>query len=216
MTEERRTITVSGRGRVETPPDLGHISLGVRVTNRDPESGLNISNNRITDIRDALLDAGVAADDVALGWFSITTVYDHVDGRRTFRGYQISHDLSITVREIERTGALLSIAVQAGADDVRGVSFTVEDPSKSIDLARERAFENARHKARELARMAGLELGTVVSMIERTFEPVPAGRYEMHAMSAPAPASRKLSEVPIDADDADFSVSMEVVWEIGQ
>jgi hypothetical protein len=214
MEDQRRTITVSGHGEVSAPPDLGHLRLGVRVTNRDPDAALRISNERITAVQEALTAEGVAADDIVLGWFSITTMHDHVDGRRSFRGYQVSHDLAITVRQIERTGALLSIAVHAGADDVRGVSFSVEDPSPLVDRARERAYENARHKADELGRLAGSSLGPVVSIRETSHEPVPVERHELRTMAASYSLAERAPDVPIKPDDADFSVYVEVVWEI--
>ncbi len=216
MTEAgQRKITVSGRGQVSAPPDLGHLRLGVRVTNRDPEWALRTSTERIGAVQEALKDAGVAEDDITLGWFSITTVHDHVDGRRTFRGYQVSHDLSVTVRDIQRTGELLSLAVHSGADDVRGVSFSVEDPSPWIDRARERAFENARHKANELARLSGTELAAVVSIRETTYEPVEIERHEFRAMAAaPMSLSERPPDVPVNPGDAEFSVQVEVVWEI--
>ncbi len=214
METNQRTITVSGHGEVSAPPDLGHLRLGVRVTNRDTEWALRASNERITAVQKALQDAGVAEDDITLGWFSITTVYDHVDGRRTFRGYQVSHDLSITVREIARTGELLSIAIHAGADDVNGVAFSVENPSPAIDRARERAFENARHKADELARLAGATLGAVVSIRETSREPVEVERHELRSMAASYKSMDAPPDVPINPDDAEFSVYMEIVWQI--
>jgi uncharacterized protein len=214
METNQRTITVSGHGEVSTPPDLGHLRLGVRVTNRDTEWALRASNERITAVQQALQDAGIAEDDITLGWFSISTVYDHVDGRRTFRGYQVSHDLSIIVREIERTGELLSIAVRAGADDVNGVSFRVENPSPAIDRARERAYDNARHKADELARLAGATLGAVFSIRETSHEPVEVEQHELRSMVASYKTMDAPPDVSINPDDAEFSVYMEIVWEI--
>jgi uncharacterized protein YggE len=214
MEDQRRTITVTGRGEVQTPPDLGHLRLGVRVTNRDTDPALRTANQRITAVQEALHDAGVAEDDITLGRFSITTVHDHIDGRRTFRGYQVSHDLAITVRDIERTGALLSIAVHAGADDVNGVSFSVENPGPSVDRARVRAFENARYKAAELARLAETQLGAVLTIRETTYEPVEVERHELRSMAASYKMMDIAPDVPINPDDNEFSVSMEVVWEI--
>lgn len=216
MDKPQRTITVSGRGEVSTTPDLGHLRLGVQITNRDTDTALRIANERISAVQRALRAEGVAEDDIRLGWFSINPVYDHRDGQRIFRGYQVSHDLAITVREIDRTGALLSIAVHAGADDVRGVSFSVENPEPSIDRARERAYENALHKAEDLARLAGVSLGAVVAMRETSHEPVPIERRELRSMAASYSMAERAPDVPINPDDAEFSVQMEVVWELGQ
>ncbi len=213
MAENDRTIQVSGRGEVSAPPDLGHIRLGVRVTNRDPDAALNLSNERISGVQRALRAAGVAGDDVTLGRFSIDEVYDHVDGRRIHRGYRISHDLSITVRDIDRTGEILSIGVNAGADDVGGVRFSVENPAPHTDRARELAYANAFHKAEELARLSGVSLGGVVSMRETTYEPVEVERYEARSMMVMEARSMS-APVPINPADSEFSVAVEIAWEI--
>lgn len=212
MAEEvQRVVTVSGRGEVAVAPDLGRIRAGVRSEHRTTEGAMSIANRAITAIIDALQRAGIAEDDITLGRFSVDPVSDYVDGRRIHRGYQVAHMLTITVREIDRTGEVLSIAVDAGANDVGGVSFRVENPAPHTDRARERAFQNARHKAEELARLAGVQLGAVISMRETTYEPVEVEHYEMRAksalmaMDAPAP-------VPVNPEDTEFSVGVEVAW----
>ena len=210
MTGQLRQISVSGAGEVQAAPDLGHVQLGVRVVDRDPDAALNEANERVARIQQALGDAGVASGDMHLGGFSLTTVYDHVDGQRVFRGYQVNHDLSVTAREIDRTGRLIAAGVHAGADDVRGVTFSVEDPSPLVDRARERAFANARHRASELARLASAEVGRIISIREHRHGPVPVERHESRRFALSAQAS----DVPVSPGDTTFSVTVEAVWEI--
>jgi hypothetical protein len=159
-----------------------------------------------------LRDIGIAEDDITLGWFSVRTVYDHVDGRRILRGYSVSHDITVKVRDIDRTGAVLSTAVNAGATEVKGLRFSVEDPSPATDRARERAFADARHKAEELARLAGVGLGDVRSMSEESYTPVPVERREF-ARYALAESSMP-PDVPINPGDTTFSVTLQLVWEL--
>jgi uncharacterized protein YggE len=211
---DKRTIIVSGQGEVSAPPDLAHLRLGVSVTSRETETAMRTANERIAAVQAALQSEGVEEDDISLGSFSITAVYDHRDGRRTLRGYQVSHNLSITVREIDRTGALLSIAVHAGADDVRGVSFSVEDPAPLIDRARELAYDNALHKAKHLASLSGHRLAPVHSIRETSREPVPIERHNLRSMASAAPLAERPPDVPVNPENADFSVQMEIVWEL--
>lgn len=213
MAEQERTVSVTGRGEVAVPPDTGTINLGVNVTSMSTDAALRSSNEIISNVTAALIDMGIAEDDITLGWFSLNTVHDRVDGRQVLRGYAVSHDLTVKVRDIERTGVMLATAINAGATEVKSVRFSVEDPSAAVDRARERAFANARHKAEELARLAGVELGAVHSMAEEFFTPVPVERRNLAmyslAKSAPPP------DVPINPGDTTFTVTLQIAWTLG-
>jgi uncharacterized protein YggE len=214
MPDDARTVSVSGRGQVAVPPDIATVTLGVEITSMSTDAAIRTSNEIIARVTAALHDLGIADDDIALGWFSVRTVYDHIDGRRELRGYAVSHDLTVKVREIDRTGAVLSTAISAGATEVKGLSFSVEDPTPATDRARERAFADARHKAEELARLAGVSLGAVRSMSEQSYTPVPVERREFMRFSM-AESAAPPPDVPINLGDTTFSVDVQVVWDLG-
>ena len=81
-------------------------------------------------------------------------------------GYRVSNMLRVTVRDVERAGDVLDAAVEAGANQVYGVTFTVSDESRWQGQAREKAFADAKARAAELAGLAGVELGAVQSVSE--------------------------------------------------
>ncbi|HLT18237.1 MAG TPA: SIMPL domain-containing protein [Thermomicrobiales bacterium] len=205
---ERRTVSVAGHGEASVPPDLGHFVVGVEVSNDDPDVALEESNELVAAVRAALLDAGVAGDDVTLGAFSIWPEYDYRQETAVLRGFRVSHQLAVTVRDIDQTGALLSTAVDAGANAVHSVTFSVEDPSAALDEARAAAFENARLKAEDLARLANGSLGQIVSVTENSYTPYPVGR------DGAGEAQDSASPVPINPGASTFTVTLQVVWEL--
>jgi uncharacterized protein YggE len=81
-------------------------------------------------------------------------------------GYRVSNMLRVTVRDVERAGDVLDAVVEAGANQVWGVTFTVSDESAWQGQARQEAMADARVRAGELAELAGLELGEVLSVSE--------------------------------------------------
>jgi uncharacterized protein YggE len=207
--ENRRTVSVSGHGEVSVAPDLGHFTVGVEISNEDPNAALEESNGIVEAVTAALVGAGVAEDDITLGSFSIWPEYDYNNETPVLRGFRVSHQLTVKVRDIEQTGSLLSIAVDAGANVVHGVGFTVEDPSGALEQARAAAFDNARQKAEDLAGLANGSLGVIVSISENSYTPGPVGRYYEEGDAGAAD-----SAVPINPGDSIYTVDLQIVWEL--
>ena len=80
--------------------------------------------------------------------------------------YRVSNMLRVTVRDVEKAGAVLDAVVEAGANQVHGVTFTVSDEEIWQGQAREKAMEDALARASELAGLAGVELGEVLTVSE--------------------------------------------------
>lgn len=209
--DNRRTVSVSGNGQISVEPDTGYFSVGVEVTAETADAALAESNDTVDAVTAALLGMGIAEDDVTLGYFSIWPEYDYQNEEPQLRGFRVSHQLSVTVRDIDQTGTALSTAVEAGANVVNSVTFGVEDPSAALDQARERAFENALHKAEELARLSDGSLGVIVSISENSYTPGPIERYGFDGEQT---ADDAVAAVPINPGESTFNVDVQVVWEL--
>jgi uncharacterized protein YggE len=75
--------------------------------------------------------------------------------------YHVSNMLEVTVRDVNLAGDVLDGVVEAGANQVYGVTFTVSDDSKWQSEARKNAVADARARAEELAALTGVTLGEV-------------------------------------------------------
>lgn len=206
---DRRTVSVSGQGQFAVEPDMGQFSVGVEVSNESADAALEESNVLVGQVTAALTGIGIAEDDITLGSFSIWPEYNYERETPELIGFRVSHQLSVKVRNIDQTGEALAAAVDAGANVVHGVGFTVEDPAAALDQARQRAFDDARHKAEELARISGGNLGVIVSVTETSYTPVPVGR-EAEAGAGDDAAS----SVPINPGESTFTIDVQVVWEL--
>src|SRR5690606_30932158 len=78
--------------------------------------------------------------------------------------FRASNTVEITVRDLNRVPAVLSAATNAGANQVHGLSFTIDDPAPVEARARDEAMTDARKRAEQLARLGGVTLGPVVAI----------------------------------------------------
>ena len=80
--------------------------------------------------------------------------------------YRASNTVTVTVRDLDKVGDILTRAVAAGSNQISGPNFSVSDPEKYLAEARKKAVENAIAKASVYANAAGLKLGSILSMVE--------------------------------------------------
>ena len=66
------------------------------------------------------------------------------------------------IRDNSKVGEVLDQLVAAGANNVANVEFTVSEPGKLLDEARNAAFADARRKAELYAKAAGAQLGRAI------------------------------------------------------
>ena len=167
-----RTITVVGEGKVSLVPDVARIHVGAEAWADTVSEAKGEVDRQIDGITAALAEAGITAKDIQTNHYSIHYEREPVPMTKEGpagvgqEGYRVSNMLRVTVRDVERAGDVLDAAVEAGANQLYGVSFTVSDQGGWQSQAREKAMADAEARASELAGLAGVELGEVLAVSE--------------------------------------------------
>jgi uncharacterized protein YggE len=172
-----RIITVVGVGKVSLVPDIARINVGAEARAGTVSEAKSEIDSQMAAIVAALTELGVADKDIQTSHYSIhyqqepmpiaRAVPQEEGGAVESQGaYRVSSMLQVTVRDVEAAGNVLDAVVEAGANQVYGVTFTVSDERGWESQAREKAVADAKSRAGELARLAGVELGEVVSVSE--------------------------------------------------
>ena len=170
-----RTITVVGRGSVFMQPDVAHTLIGVQVADPDIKIASKKAQETIAAVKKALVDQGVAEKDIQTADYSIhMQMDDEVRAMMRAQGetptsphsYYVRTALSVTIRDVEKVGDVMAAAIEAGANDIYGISFSAENPEEVMAQARKMAAEDARARAEELAALHGVTVGDVISISE--------------------------------------------------
>ena len=78
--------------------------------------------------------------------------------------YHVTNQVAVTIRDLETVETVLGSAIEAGANNIYGVTFSLVDPSQVESEARKKAVADAQAKAQELATLNDVKLGDVVSV----------------------------------------------------
>ena len=165
-----RTVTVVGVGRVTLVPDIAKINLGAQASASTVAEAKAEVDRQMSAITAVLKEMGIADKDIQTSQYSIYYQQAPVmrdEGSSESKGaYRVSNMLEVTVRDIEKAGEVLDAVVEAGANQVYGVSFTVSDDALWQSQARANAMADAKSRAQELAALAEVELGQVLTISE--------------------------------------------------
>lgn len=177
-----RTFSASGEGTVVAVPDIAQFSFGV-IT----EGGKNIADlqkenaDKINKVIAFIKESGSKEKDITTEFYTIIPRYQYFNcpPERDVRpcpppeivGYTINQSISVKIRELNTTGAVIAGVVERGATTVSGPVFTVDDPTELQNRARKEAMMEAREKAQAIAQAGGFRLGRLVSLNEGVTPP---------------------------------------------
>jgi len=163
-----RTITVVGEGTVKIKPDIAQANIGVEVIRPTVKAASSGAKESMDAVLEALKQQGVDEKDIQTSGFSVWTERPY--GPEGSSGdevlYHVSNQVAVTIRDLDTVGTVLDAAIEAGANNIYGVTFSLADPSQVESRARKEAVANAQSKAKELATLNGVEVGDVVSVSE--------------------------------------------------
>ena len=166
--EVPRTITVVGEGTVRIKPDMAQANIGVEVMKSSVQEASSATAATMESVLTALQQQGIEEKDIQTSGYSIWV--DRPYGPEGLPSespvYRVSNNVSVTIRDLDNIGAVLDAAIAAGANNIYGITFSLDDPSQVESEARGKAVTDANAKAQELAELNNLQLGNVLSVSE--------------------------------------------------
>lgn len=202
------TITVSASGKVTVVPDVARVNLGITTTKGTVKAAREAAAGTMTAIIAAIKGLGVADADIQTTSLSLYPQYGSGSTPRVV-GYQISEQVQITVRDLDKAGDVVDTATAKGATDVNGISFELADPVKAQNDARASAVTAARASAQAMAGAANVNLGAVVSITDST---PPSPIFYGYGAQKAAPVAD--TATPVQPGTQDLSATVTVIFEI--
>jgi uncharacterized protein len=168
-----QTITVVGQGSVKIKPDIAQISIGVETSADTVSEAVKQNETQMAAILAALKDMGIAEKDIQTTNYSV--YFDRYPQPMSNTEpatsevkpqYRVSNMVNVTVRDLEKVGDVLDAVIEAGANNIWGVTFSLDDPKVAQADARAKAISDAQARAEALAELSGVKLGPVMSVSE--------------------------------------------------
>lgn len=222
-TNKNDLFTVTGTGEVTAKPDIAEVSFGVATTGSSVVEVQNQSNEAINKVIAAVKALGISDKDIKTTNYNINPQYGREGDSKLMMmpepipptpdqditGYNMNVNVLVKVRDLNKVNQVVDTATTNGANQIGGVSFTVDNPEKYQKEARELAVADAKRQANELANAAGIQLGKIVGIYEN---PMFYGRGDM-MMSAKAEPATGGAPTQIEPGSGTISTQMTLNYE---
>ena len=171
-------------------------------------------NNKVTtQVLEALKELGIDEKDIQTSGYSVFSERYSPDGTAsTETQYRVTNTVNVLIRDLDKVGAVLDASIAAGANNIYGVEFLLDDPTAARSAARQMAVENAAATATELAGLTGVKVGPIVSISEVIGNN--GGMYSNQFTQFSTGASSGRLPTPVEPGQLRLTMQLQVTYEL--
>lgn len=160
------SVTVTGEGFIDAEPDMLDLRvdlLAVKPTLKEAKAEVD---QRYRDALKTIKQHNIVDADIKLTRINSQVEYDWNKQQRTFKGYRVSRNVEISVRDLSVYPELLQSLVNAGISNINNAIPRFSDDTSIKEQALAVAVESAKRKAWSLAKRFDRALGEVAFISE--------------------------------------------------
>lgn len=204
------TVTATGTGWAEAPPDLTLVSIGVECRAPAVAAAYSRAGEALAAVTAVLRSHGTASGDIRTTSLNVRAdlVWREGEGQQV-AGYVASGTLGVRLRDMASAAGVISEAVTAGGNDVRlnSLHLALSDDATAREQARTAAWEDALRTGRQFAALASASLRRVLSVTEHVPAQGPVPVVGLQRASA-------VESVALEPGENRVETAVTVVWEL--
>ena len=175
---EKRTIRVTGKGKISVEPDLTIVSVGISGKEKEYSETMKKSVKMTAVLKELFSEVGIDQADVKTTSFGIEKAYkaieEHDTGgipdflrnkKKKFDGYRFDHKVKVEFdSDNELLGRILYKLGHSKLNPVFDIAYSIKDKEAAKNRLLEEAIADSKEKAKIIAKAAGINLGEIVEV----------------------------------------------------
>ncbi len=221
-------ITITGHGEVQAAPDIANVSFTIRKeakTVKDAQTQVSEVEARVLA---ALKVNNVLEKDIKTVSVSFNPKYEYRydkqvvpctqyncppnNGNNVIVGYEAYENISIKIRNTDSAGKIIQDLGALGVTDLYGPNFTIDNEDGLKVQARKEAIDDAKNKAKILAKDLEIRLGKMTSFSENGNYPMPMYTNSLAKMDSVSAAGSAPAVLPVGENtiSSDVTITYEI------
>lgn len=215
--KEINSLTVQGVAEFDTAPDEAVITFAVVTQDFNPKIAQEENRKKANKVMQALMFEGLTKKQIETTYYNLQkiTEWDHELKKQVEKGYKVTNNLKVTLKDLNIVGYVLDAVVNAGVNKVNDVHFKLSNQKKAEVKAEalKLAAQNAKIKADSLAIGSDVTLGKVRTVQEEFFDSYPVRSYTEKYVTGSA-MSTGMPSTPISPEQVHINVKVKIVYAI--
>ncbi len=212
QSNEKGVVISSGTAEKELSPDTVEVSIAIYTTDNKSMIKATNTNKEIagkiyTELK-SMIDT-TQSDTIKTAGFNASSIYTYTNGKKTFDKYQVSNNIIVKTKSIDKIGKIIDKAIQLGATSVNSVNFSLSTIDKQKNELLSTATKNAKTQADTIAKALGSYI-TGVKYVSTNYSNTTTARstnYAMLAKNATGDVAMETS-TPIEAGTLKIKVTV--------
>src|SRR5918993_5570289 len=206
------SVTAQGEAFISAEPDQAQIDVGVLTQARTAPEAAKENAEKLGRVLAQIKKLLGEGDELKTTGYALNPNYRYPQGGKPeITGYTAANVLQIRTGNLAGVGKLIDAGMQAGANQINRLVFTLKDEHSAQVRALRMATQKAQSKAEEMSGSLGLKVVRVLSLTEneRGVRPIIAQRsgIQAEALSSAAPT-------PVEAGTIEVRSSVTLTAEI--
>ena len=206
-------IELSVTQRLDSTPDTARIGTGVTTNAPTAQQALRDNAVKMDALVKKIKSLGIADRDIQTSGINISPVYNYRDqSEPQLTGYNASNQVQIDIQDMKNLGSIIDQLVAAGANNLNGPYFSLDNDSEVKNEARKQALTKGRAQALDYARLNGYGDVRVLQVSESLsgdgdYAPQQRGFAKASVMAEAAPT-------PVQPGQVGTSVTVNITYEM--
>lgn len=212
------SITVNGEGKASVKPDMLVVNLSVSELAATTELAQTQSNEKMNKIKELLSGYTIPESNIKTTSVNVYPEYDRNDASgRKLLGYRSQNSLSISITGEnfwDIGGKIVADVATIWGVNVDGTYFDLKDKNAGLSIARQKALDDAKAKAEQLAKASGRRLGKVLTITDNSYNSMPGPMYYAKNEAMGGAMDTAVANTPLSPGETEVVINVNVVYKI--
>ena len=175
----------SGQGEVSVAPNMTELNMQLRAINKKGNKAKQEVDEQFNRLLRALALIDISKDEIIGSSLQLAPDYNYASKKRELVGYRAVLNITVSINKLDQLDEVMATSLAAGIDQLGKVNLKVADEVTYQKLARQRAIDQSKTIASELAQSYGASLGSIITITYKGSDiqyPRPFNQHQRSAM----------------------------------
>jgi uncharacterized protein len=172
FTSMQPTISIIGEASLDKKPDIALLRIGMENEAQTVSKAQQENSETMNSVIEYLKEQEIQEKDLKTSNYSIYPRYEynHETGKRRLAAYRVEQNINIKIRDFSKISSILNQVTKLGANQIGNITFTIDDEIAAQSEVRALAIQEAKRKAKILAKQLNIKIGDLVDFHESANE----------------------------------------------